>query len=112
MQPATAVERCPLLWETLSRVHEHRAKLHYSTANLAAHTPNWIGRSLNIDRQMNDLGGIDGLYGFEMTPRSVSPFTKNCIARATSSKPMILTRMRMPVSPSTNLTRPAPANTR
>jgi hypothetical protein len=44
-------------------------------------------------------------------PRSVSPFTKNCIASATSNRPMIRTRMRMPVSPSTDFTLPAPAST-
>ena len=37
-------------------------------------------------------------------PRSVSPFTKNCIASATSSRPMMRTSIRMPVSPSTRRT--------
>jgi hypothetical protein len=46
-----------------------------------------------------------------MIPRSVRPFTKNCIASATSSKPMILTRIRMPVSPITVRTLPAAAST-
>jgi len=55
---------------------------------------------------------LSGRYGREMIPRSVSPFTKNCMASATSSKPMILTRMRMPVSPSTIRIRPAPASTK
>ena len=45
----------------------------------------------------------------EIRPKSVSPFTKNCIASATSSKPMMRTRIRMPVSPITLRTRPAPA---
>ena len=44
-------------------------------------------------------------------PKSVSPLTKNCMARATSSRPMMRTRMRMPVSPMTWRTRPAPAST-
>ena len=48
---------------------------------------------------------------FGTSPRSVSPFTKYCIASATSSKPMIRTRMRMPVSPSTPRTRAAAAST-
>lgn len=53
-----------------------------------------------------------GLYpGRAMIPKSVSPFTKYCIARATSSSPMIRTRIRIPVSPITLLTRPAPAST-
>ncbi len=51
-------------------------------------------------------------YCREMTPRSVSPFTKNCMASATSSSPMIRTRIRIPVSPSTVFTLPAPASTR
>ena len=50
-------------------------------------------------------------YCFEITPRSVSPFTKNCIARATSNNPMMRTRIRIPVSPSTLRTRLAPART-
>ena len=51
------------------------------------------------------------LHCFAITPRSVKPLTKNCIARATSSKPIIRTRMRMPVSPRNARTRPAPAST-
>ena len=47
-----------------------------------------------------------------ITPRSVSPFTKNCTASAISSSPMILTRMRMPVSPSSFLTWSAPFSTK
>ena len=46
-----------------------------------------------------------------MMPRSVRPFTKYCIARATSSNPMMRTRIRMPVSPRTPRTRPALART-
>ncbi len=38
-----------------------------------------------------------------ITPRSVSPFTKNCAASATSSSPMMRTSIRIPVSPSTRL---------
>jgi len=53
-----------------------------------------------------------GFQGREITPRSVNPFTKNCMASATSNSPMILTRMRIPVSPSTVFTLPAPASTR
>ena len=48
---------------------------------------------------------------FAMTPRSVRPFTKNCMASATSSRPMMRTRMRIPVSPRTARTRSAPAST-
>ena len=49
---------------------------------------------------------------FGITPKSVSPFTKYCIASATSSSPMIRTRIRMPVSPRTPRTRAAAPNTR
>jgi len=48
---------------------------------------------------------------FEITPKSVKPFTKNCMARATRSRPMMRTRMRIPVSPITVRTRSAPART-
>jgi hypothetical protein len=45
-------------------------------------------------------------------PKSVIPFTKYCIASATSSRPMIRTRMRMPVSPRNWRTRAAAPSTR
>lgn len=48
-------------------------------------------------------------YPRTKNPRSVSPFTKNCIASATSSSPIMRTRMRIPVSPITDFTRPAAA---
>lgn len=47
-------------------------------------------------------------YCFVMTPKSVNPFTKNCTASATSSSPMIRTRIRIPVSPRILRTRSAP----
>jgi len=50
-------------------------------------------------------------YWRAMTPRSVRPFTKYCIAKATSSRPITRTRTRMPVSPITFRTLPAPAST-
>jgi hypothetical protein len=50
-------------------------------------------------------------YCRAINPKSVSPLTKNCMARATSKRPMMRTRMRIPVSPSTLRTLPAPAST-
>ena len=47
-------------------------------------------------------------YCRAISPRSVNPFTKNCMASATSSRPIIRTRMRMPLSPRNRLTRSAP----
>jgi hypothetical protein len=51
-------------------------------------------------------------YGRTMTPRSASPLTKYCTASDTSSRPMMRTRMRMPVSPRARATRVAPPSTR
>ena len=53
-----------------------------------------------------------GTYCFAINPRSVSPFTKYCMASATSRSPMMRTRMRMPVSPMSCRTLPAPASTK
>ncbi len=47
-----------------------------------------------------------------ISPKSVIPFTKYCIASATSSKPIMRTRIRMPVSPRNRRTRAAAASTR
>ncbi len=47
-----------------------------------------------------------------ISPKSVIPFTKYCIARATSRRPIMRTRMRMPVSPITWRTRLAAASTK
>jgi len=52
------------------------------------------------------------LYWRGIMPRSVRPFTKNCMARATSNNPMTLTRIRMPVSRITRRTPSAPARTK
>ena len=50
-------------------------------------------------------------YCRAITPRSVRPFTKNCTANATSSNPIMRTRILMPVSPKTRRTRSAPLRT-
>ena len=42
--------------------------------------------------------------GRAITPRSARPLTKYCAASATSSSPMMRTRMRIPVSPSRRTT--------
>ena len=56
--------------------------------------------------------GTRGVYPCRgITPRIVRPFTKNCMASATSSKPMMRTRMRIPVSPSRRCNRSAPLRT-
>jgi hypothetical protein len=49
-----------------------------------------------------------GYWGLPMTPRSVRPLMKNCTARATRSRPMMRTRMRIPDSPMMPRTRLAP----
>lgn len=89
----------------------HRTRLR--SASQAPWVPRevlWCPRSLAFEDR-EDMQATNP-HGFEIIPRSVSPFTKNCIASATSSNPMILTRMRMPVSPSTVRIRPAPASTK
>jgi hypothetical protein len=63
----------------------------------------------HLDRELFEAG--PGPYGREIIPRSVKPLTKNCMASATSSNPIILTRIRIPVSPMNARTRPAPAST-
>jgi len=109
LQPAAPVERGWFLWERGFRVHGIRAKL----------AGNFLGQWTERGSPNPGFGQFSrarvansGFQGREMTPRSVSPFTKNCMASATSNSPMILTRMRIPVSPSTVFTLPAPASAR
>ncbi len=105
MQPAMAVERRLFLWETPSGMLQIRPKLIGRSSFLAQD-------SVEFPADERLSSALLSVYGREMTPRSVRPFTKNCIASATSSNPMIRTRIRMPVSPRTALTRPAPASTK
>jgi len=112
LQPAAPVERGWFLWERGFRVHGIRAKLAgnfevFWGNGAEGGSPNRGSASSASPRSPNS-----GFQGREITPRSVSPFTKNCMANATSNKPMILTSMRIPVSPSTVFTLPAPASTR
>ena len=75
----------------------------------------WPGPEGSISVFPLDWRGVAQNQGFsclEIMPKSVRPFTKNCMARATSKSPMILTRMRMPVSPRKVRTRLAPASTK
>jgi len=89
-QLSQPVERDRLLWETALDVRQY-----------------WGNAVSNHDKFSRLVS-----HGREITPRSVRPFTKNCMASATSSSPMILTNIRIPVSPITALTRPAAANTK
>jgi hypothetical protein len=106
-QQGAAVESSRFLWERCSEAHEIKAKLTPTARSLTLNIPN----SINLPANSGSCGP-ECTQGFAIIPRSVSPFTKNCMASATSSSPMILTRMRIPVSPSTVFTLPAPASTK
>jgi hypothetical protein len=99
MQLMLAVERKRFLWETPSHAR-------------GISTKNAPDISISCHNNHCALGGSNRAYCRGMTPRSVSPFTKNCMASATSNRPMMRTRIRIPVSPSTARTRPAPASTK
>ena len=103
-QPNQPVERPPFLWE--SPFHPLQCWPN------AIHLNPGIPGAPILNRVLCGLGGNEDAHGREMTPRSVSPFTNNCMASATSNNPIILTRIRIPVSPINALTRPAPASTR
>ncbi len=107
-QQAAAVESSRFLWERCSGVHEIKSRLTLTARSLTLN----ISSLIILCPGNSGLCGSECTQGFAIIPRSVSPFTKNCMASATSSSPMILTRMRMPVSPSTVFTLPAPASTK
>ena len=92
-QPGRDVENLHELRKSLEHAHHHCRFAFVPVANSLIALPPYSTTCLAI------------------TPRSVNPFTKNCTASATSSSPMIRTRIRIPVSPITRRTRSALAST-
>jgi hypothetical protein len=108
-QPNSPVERRPVLWESPSSPRQFNPK---RELQFPAGSPKSSGAPPYNRGSLRFRVGYENVHGRAITPRSVSPFTKSCIASATSNSPMILTRIRIPVSPMNALTRPAPASTK